>query len=78
MGHTSNTNPTLSKKYGQEFSVDHYQRPLADYFSGLSDAGFIVKNMLEPELTPELLTENPRFETMLDHPVSAIFYAIKQ
>lgn len=71
------TNPSLSKKYNQQFEVEHYQRPLSDYFNELIKTGFIVKKIIEPELTPELLNQSPRFLKYQDHPLGLIFYALK-
>ena len=77
MGGDSKTNPDLKKKYGQEFEVEHYQRPVADYFEQLVGAGFTVNHLLEPELTPELLRNNPRFADYADNPVGLVFYCTK-
>jgi len=82
MGTDSKTNPTLSEKFGKElfkelFKVEHYQRPLSDYFNQLIEIGFSVRKILEPELTKQLLEESPRFSEYKDHPVGLIFYAIK-
>jgi ubiquinone/menaquinone biosynthesis C-methylase UbiE len=38
MGSDSKTNPDLAKEYDQEFEVQHYQRPISDYFNTLADA----------------------------------------
>ncbi|MCX6810431.1 MAG: class I SAM-dependent methyltransferase [Candidatus Berkelbacteria bacterium] len=77
MGADSKTNPELSKQYEEEFEIDHYQRPLSDYFNQLTVAGFSVKKIIEPELTKQLLKESPRFSEYKDHPIGLIFYAIK-
>lgn len=77
MGADSKTNPTLSKKYNQEFEVEHYQRPLSDYFNSLTEAGFSVKKIIEPEPTKELLQNNPRFKAYKDHPIGLIFDCAK-
>lgn len=77
MGGDSKTNPELKEKYGQEFEVEHYQRPIADYFNQLIDAGFVVSRLLEPELTEELLENSPRFAAYADNPVGLIFYCTK-
>jgi len=77
MGTDSKTNPTLSKEFGEEFKVEHYQRPLSDYFNQLIEAGFSVRKIIEPELTKQLLEESPRFSEYKDHPIGLIFSAIK-
>lgn len=77
MGSDSKTNPSLKEKYGQEFEVEHYQRPIADYFNRLIGAGFVVNRLLEPELTEELLENNPRFAAYADNPVGLVFYCAK-
>lgn len=77
MGADSKTNPTLSEKFGKEFKVEHYQRPLSDYFNQLVETGFSVRKIIEPELTKQLLDESPRFSEYKDHPIGLVFYAIK-
>jgi ubiquinone/menaquinone biosynthesis C-methylase UbiE len=77
MSGDSRTNPALKEKYGQEFEVEHYQRPVGDYFKQLVDAGFTVNGLLEPELTAELLQNNPRFAEYEDNPIGLIFYCTK-
>lgn len=78
MGKDSKTNPSLAEKYKQEFEVEHYQRPLSDYFNELTNIGFSVKKILEPELTNELLQENPRFSEYMNHPVGLVFFCRKE
>lgn len=77
MGADSKTNPTLAKKFGEEFMVEHYQRPLSDYYNQLVEAGFSVRKIIEPELTKQLLKESPRFSEYTDHPIGLIFHAVK-
>lgn len=77
MGGDNKTNPKLKGKYGKEFAVEHYQRPVSDYFNQLAEARFVVKRLLEPEPTTELLREAPRFAGHADHPIGLIFYCIK-
>ena len=77
MGSNSKTNPDLYKTYGKEFEVEHFHRPLEDYFNSLVEFGFQVKKLFEPEMSSEFLKENPRFSEYKDHPVSLIFYSIK-
>lgn len=62
---------------GTGFEVEHYQRPIADYFAALRDAGFSVDQLLEPELTKELLENAPRFSKYADNPVGLVFYCTK-
>ena len=77
MGAGSKTNPELKEKYGKEFEVDHYHRPVSDYFDALIDAGFSVNRLLEPELTEELLRYAPRFAVYADNPIGLVFYCTK-
>jgi ubiquinone/menaquinone biosynthesis C-methylase UbiE len=77
MGGDSKTNPELKEKYEQEFEVEHYQRPISDYFEQLVHARFVVNRLLEPELTEELLQNNPRFAAYADNPVGLVFYCTK-
>jgi ubiquinone/menaquinone biosynthesis C-methylase UbiE len=77
MGGDSRSNPALKEKYGQGFEVEHYQRPISDYFNQLVDAGFVVKRFLEPELTEELLQNNPGYSEYTDNPIGLVFYGIK-
>jgi ubiquinone/menaquinone biosynthesis C-methylase UbiE len=71
------SNPALKDKYNQEWEVMHYQRPLSDYYNQLVDAGFVVKRILEPELSAEILKHAPRFAEYSDHPVGLIFHCTK-
>lgn len=78
MGGASKNRPELIKKYGgQDFMVEHYHHTVGDYFSQLVGAGFSVKQLLEPELTDELLRHSPKFADYADNPVSLVFYCIK-
>jgi SAM-dependent methyltransferase len=77
MGAGSKTSPELKEKYGKEFEVEHYQRPISDYFNALIDAGFSVNRLLEPELTEELLRHAPRFMVYAHNPIGLIFYCTK-
>ncbi|HSX34049.1 MAG TPA: class I SAM-dependent methyltransferase [Candidatus Saccharimonadales bacterium] len=77
MGADSKTNPAIGEKYNQEFAVEHYQRPVSDYFSELVDAGFTVNQLVEPELTKEILENNPRFAEYADNPIGLVFYCTK-
>jgi len=75
-GDSKNT-PGLKEKYKQEFAVEHYHRPVADYFEQLVQAGFAVNQLLEPELTKALLQNNPRFAEYTDNPIGLIMYCTK-
>jgi ubiquinone/menaquinone biosynthesis C-methylase UbiE len=77
MSGDSRNKPELREKYNQEFEVEHYHRPIADYFEQLVQAGFVVNRLLEPELTEELLQNNPRFADYKDNPIGLIFYCTK-
>lgn len=77
MSGNSRNKPELREKYSQEFEVEHYHRPIADYFEQLVQAGFVVNQLLEPELTEELLSNNPRFAEYEDNPISLILHCTK-
>jgi ubiquinone/menaquinone biosynthesis C-methylase UbiE len=77
MSGDSRNRPELKEKYKQEFEVAHYHRPIADYFEQLVQAGFTVNRLLEPELTKELLQNNPRFAEYVDNPIGLILYCTK-
>jgi len=77
MSGDSKNKPELKGKYSQEFEVEHYQRPLSDYFNQLVTVGFSVKQLLEPELTKELLQNSPGFAVYADNPISIVFYCTK-
>jgi SAM-dependent methyltransferase len=77
MGAGSKTNPELKDKYGKEFEVEHYQRPISDYFNALIDAGFTVNRLIEPELNEDILRHAPRFAVYVDNPIGLIFYCRK-
>ncbi|MEK6731979.1 MAG: class I SAM-dependent methyltransferase [Pseudomonadota bacterium] len=73
MGSDSKTNPELAKEFKTEFEVEHYQRPISDYFDALIESGFKVDKIIEPELTKKLLKNNLRFKEYEDHPIGLIF-----
>lgn len=77
MGSDSKTNPLLAKEFNKEFEVEHYQRPLSDYFNTLVEAGFSVNKILEPNLTKSLLKTNPRFRDYENHPIGLVFSCVK-
>lgn len=77
MGAGSKTSPELKKKYGKEFEVEHYQRPVSDYFNALVDAGFTVNRLLEPELNEDILEHAPRFLVYIDNPIGLVFYCTR-
>jgi ubiquinone/menaquinone biosynthesis C-methylase UbiE len=67
------------KKYqNKEFLVEHYQRPLSDYFNALIEAGFRVERIIEPELNKRVIQTNPSFLNYQNHPVGLIFLAVKE
>lgn len=77
MSGNSRNKPELKDKYSQEFEVEHYHRPMADYFEQLVRAGFAVNRLLEPELTQELLRHNPRFAEYEDNPIGLVFFCTR-
>jgi ubiquinone/menaquinone biosynthesis C-methylase UbiE len=77
MGSDNNVKPEIKGNYKDVFEVEHYQRPVEDYFNQLVDAGFKVKKLLEPKPSDELLRLAPRFADNSDHPIGLIFYCVK-
>jgi ubiquinone/menaquinone biosynthesis C-methylase UbiE len=77
MSGETKSNLKLKEKYKQTFEVEHYQRPLSDYFDSVADAGFTVKRIFEPAPTKELLENSPRFAEYKDNPVGLVFYCVK-
>ncbi len=77
MGGNNNSNPKLKYKYKKVFAVEHYQRPVSDYFNQLTSVKFIVRRLEEPEITNELLQKVPGYVAQNDHPMGLIFFAIK-
>lgn len=77
MGVDNKARPELAQKYKKEFEVAHYQRPFSDYFNQLTETGFVVKKVIEPEITKKLLKIAPRFSEKLDYPVGLIFHCLK-
>lgn len=77
MGWDNKSNPDLVKWANKRFEVEHYQRPLSDYFNTLVEAGFNVKKIIEPELTQWILKDYPRFKEYENHPIGLIFYCSK-
>jgi ubiquinone/menaquinone biosynthesis C-methylase UbiE len=77
MGGDSKTNRELMAPHGKGFEVEHFQRPISDYFNQLVDAGFTIKQFIEPEMTKELLQNKPAFAEYADNPIGLVFYCIK-
>lgn len=74
---TSHTNRLVDKKYNKDFELEHYQRPLSDYFNQLVEAGFTVDRIDEPPLNKKILATNPKFKVYLNHPVGLVFSCTK-
>ncbi|MFZ5805610.1 MAG: class I SAM-dependent DNA methyltransferase [Verrucomicrobiota bacterium] len=66
------------QKNGKGFAVEHFQRPLSDYFNVLTDTGFVVKKMIEPPINRRVLKVVPRYAEYLDRPIGVIFYCNKE
>ncbi|MFH0739807.1 MAG: class I SAM-dependent methyltransferase [bacterium] len=77
MGVDNKARPELAEKYKKTFEVDHFQKTFSDYFNQLTVSGFVVKKVLEPEITKALLKAAPRFSEKLDYPVGLIFHCVK-
>lgn len=66
-----------TKKRDEEFEVEHYQRPVSDYFAAITEAGFNIEKFVEPELTKEILEAAPRFNDYSDRPISMVLICTK-
>lgn len=66
-----------TKKRDESFEVEHYQRPVSDYFAAVRQAGFNIEKFVEPELTKEILEAAPRFHDYSDRPISMVFICSK-
>lgn len=66
-----------TKKRDEKFEVEHYQRPVSDYFSAVKQAGFNIDEFIEPELTDEILKAAPRFKDYSDRPISMVIICSK-
>lgn len=66
-----------TKKRDESFEVEHYQRPVSDYFTAVKQAGFTIEKFVEPELTKEILEAAPRFNDYLDRPISMVLICSK-
>ena len=75
---TESLKPANNEKYPESFEIEHYQRPIEDYFNTLTDAGFVIKKIMEPELTSKILKHYPGYKDLSSHPISLIFNAIKK
>jgi len=60
-----------------QIRAPHYNRTIQDYADVLLAAGFQLEKIIEPEITPELLEEAPRFEEEIACPISLIIKARK-
>jgi hypothetical protein len=66
-----------TKKRAEKFEVEHYQRPVSDYFTAATKAGFSVEKFIEPELTKDILKAAPRFEEYSHLPISMVLVCKK-
>jgi SAM-dependent methyltransferase len=78
MGKHSRANPELTRRTQQEIPVEHYARPISDYFNQLVRAGFRVNALVEPEMNEALLAYNPKYAGTQDYPLSLVFACIKE
>jgi len=74
---TESLKPPPGEEYPEKFEIEHYQRPLQDYFEALVGAGFSIQRFIEPELPKKVLKAFPGYQDMVDHPIGAIFVAQK-
>jgi ubiquinone/menaquinone biosynthesis C-methylase UbiE len=66
-----------TKKRAEIFEVEHFQRPISDYFASVLQAGFRIEKFLEPEINDELLEAAPRFSDYTDRPISMVLICSK-
>lgn len=69
--------PKSGSEYPQTFELEHYQRPISDYFNELISAGFKVETISEPPLNSEILDAFPGYRELADTPIGLIFVATK-
>lgn len=74
---TSDRSSGHTKKRDENFEVEHFQRPVSDYFTAVKQAGFTIEKFIEPELTKEILEAAPRFKDYLDRPISMVLICSK-
>ena len=70
---------TLESQWGKLPVLPSFHRPLSDYFRYLKEAGFLVRDLLEPRPLRRALRERPREWEREDRiPPALIIEAIKQ
>lgn len=75
---TDSLKPPPGREYQAAYNVEHFQRPLEDYFNAAVDAGFQIVKMAEPPLTKKVLKDFPGYQEMTEHPIGIIFLATKK
>jgi ubiquinone/menaquinone biosynthesis C-methylase UbiE len=78
MGKHSRANPELTRRTQEEYPVEHYARPISDYFNQLVRAGFRVNALVEPEMNDALIAYNPKYAETQDYPLSLVFACLKE
>lgn len=68
---------THTKQTPRTYEVNHYQRPIQDYIDPLLKTGFTLRSFIEPELTENLLEEQPKFAEYKDNPIGLIILCSK-
>jgi SAM-dependent methyltransferase len=53
------------EKSGQPFEVTFWRRPLTAMTAAISDAGFVIDRLVEPEPSPELRQRNPQADARI-------------
>jgi ubiquinone/menaquinone biosynthesis C-methylase UbiE len=71
-------NESVGQECPKSFEVEHYQRPLEDYFSVLLEAGFAIAAVKEPKLTAKLLRKFPGYREMTAHPIALVIQCFKK
>ena len=70
---TESLKPEAGGEYKKSFNVEHFQRPIEDYFNEAVGAGFTIKKIVEPPLTKKILEDFPGYNEMGEHPIGLIF-----
>lgn len=75
---TESLKPPEGHEYKKSYKVEHYQRPLEDYINTAIKAGFDITKVIEPKLNSKILSVNPGYKEMVDHPIGIIIATEKK
>ncbi len=74
---TESLKPAPGHEYSDAFEIEHYQRPLEDYFSAVLSAGFTITGVKEPRIPIRMLQKFPGYREMTAHPIALIIQCKK-